>query len=367
MLPREDDVANRLVKFEMNQLCAILARCVEVCAGHLQRVVAETAQIQEKWQEITDYITDLSSESYVDEEEKQNHSTTKWIVNKELTQARLEEVAAQSLLQHATQSLDRLTHALERPFWRKISVAPAVRASGNYSFPYKMIQQIGLQAKRTAFGDGGEWSGGNVLRPTAILYEYFVFFQTIDLLCGSLGFRRLDDNFYEHLQGNAGSRGLPHGSYVILENDHARLKITYNETIATNAAMAIRNGTHFYSAEANREPDIRIDMYRKTGQFRYSVILEVKYRPFHVLYSAKYNTPTMRQMNKYWAIGYAAAEQQYVRNMIKQVICVYPEKDARYKIVTKSEQGLFVQFTPLDETEVYGQRQLLELFRELLE
>ena len=82
----------------------------------------------------------------------------------------------------------------------------------------------------------------------------------------SLGFQPVSGSLSaELLRSGASSGELRSGTSVVLEhpNRACRIVITYDEQVALQEHVALEEGYPFYSAENNRRPDIRLDMYER--------------------------------------------------------------------------------------------------------
>lgn len=190
-----------------------------------------------------------------------------------------------------------------------------------------------------------------MMNSTPTLYEYYSFFQLIDILKG-MGFERHNQN-KSLKEGYLFSEILPNTALQFAKDD-LRIDLVYEQEVSYGAREAINSKTYFFSGSANRRPDIRIDLYIYDGRFNEylynsSIILEVKYRPLYNIYSDLGYTNEMNQLNEYRLIRrYCPFRKSYIDG-IRNVICVYPgySRDIHFE----SEAGSYLILRPNREKE----------------
>ncbi|MGM9987934.1 MAG: hypothetical protein ACI35O_12005 [Bacillaceae bacterium] len=187
------------------------------------------------------------------------------------------------------------------------------------------------------------------LKPTYLLYEYFIFFSSINVLM-DLGFQVEGASVEEQLQATILNDDLLDGSKVTLKKGEHVFQVVFNELIDGNYDQTQWRKGKLFSGEESKKPDVRLDYYIEDEQgqaFKWSILLEVKYSPLFNIYQQLGNTKAMEQMYKYWSIKYVHEEngrKKYVRNPIKEVICVYPG-GYHYRMI-EDGCGIFLQMYP---------------------
>lgn len=212
------------------------------------------------------------------------------------------------------------------------------------------------------------------LKPTYLLYEYFVYFTSINVLM-ELGFEVDGLSVSKQLEPSILNEDLMDGSMVVVKRNKEIFHIVYNELIDSNYDQIQWKQGKLFSGEESRKPDVRLDYYIEKNNvkiFQWSILIEVKYSPLYNIYQQLGNTKAMEQMYKYWSIKYVCEEnsrKKYMRNPIKEVICIYPGGHS-YRMI-EDGCGVFLQMYPAknekDEQVIIGANELKTIITRLID
>jgi hypothetical protein len=164
------------------------------------------------------------------------------------------------------------------------------------------------------------------------------------------------------------------GAKVEFVNEQFKLKLIYNEIIEGSPQVALLKGSHFFSGDESKKPDVRLDLYnRKTGEFCCAILFEVKYSPMFNIYQPVGNTKAMEQMYKYWGLKYVEridGKLRYHRKPIQEVICLYPGSSIHRKII-EAGCGTYIQYFPKKNSqqhyEINGEKEILTILGNVLQ
>lgn len=214
------------------------------------------------------------------------------------------------LYEAARLSIRKLKGVINNSFWLQISHHMARGSIRTMSRGYLMFDYLYKSFQQLEKGKKKNQQINPKLKPTWLVYEYFVFFVAIDSLL-SLGFKfpKHDDLQEQLLSSFYYNEGLVDGTIVKLVSREFgfSIDVVYNEEVETSSESALRKNKHFFTNRFNKKPDIKIDLYgNKNGEKKFlsSFIFEVKYRPLENIYHPKGSTKVMEQMDFYRAINY---------------------------------------------------------------
>jgi len=212
-----------------------------------------------------------------------------------------------------------------------------------------------------------------VYKPTFLLYEYFIYFSLCQLL-KKLQFKTEEESLAEQVLQFIKDDELMDGAKVEFVNKHFKLRLIYNEIIEGSPQVALLKGSHFFSGDESKKPDVRLDLYkRKTGEFCCAILFEVKYSPMFNIYQPVGNTKAMEQMYKYWGLKYVEridGKLRYHRKPIQEVICLYPGSSIHRKII-EAGCGTYIQYFPKKNNqqlyEIIGEKEILTILGNVLQ
>lgn len=287
---------------------------------------------------------------------------------KNLIKMKRQMVALQRFEQQCRTDQSLLRKTLYSPFWHSVSDCVPQRMSIGKHHAYKVVFGIWKGAALWHGSGRSKWEDKFVpiVKPTALLYEYYVLFTAIKCL-RMLGYWPNDHTIAEQLRASFHLGKLQEGTRVSLQQGSWLIELTYDEEIDNHEQAALEKQTGFFSTEPNRRPDIRIDLYETahSGEKRYlsSLILEVKYRPMWNIYSTRGVTSTMLQMSRYFMIRHVHSDngsRMYARTPVHNVVCVYPGHESN-GLVLEAGCGSFLQLYPGDDGNAVGMDSLMDL------
>lgn len=361
-----DTPPNRLIKHWLAQLLGLVQESsdslwllAERLARNCERLRGELEQAQQQLSDVRQ--TRIVAPAY------QEHIGQALYGKRTELQAASRRLSSLQSLQHECEGFRQgLREALHSPFWREVGDRPPNRLHVGRHPAYHRVHEIWKEASDRQKRDRGHRSRQRVpvLKSTALLYEYYALFQTVEAL-QRLGFRLYRDTLRQQLLQQYEIGGLQEGTSVKLIRGDRLAEITYDCMLPHHDRLALEAGSTFFSHEQKRKPDLRLDLYalgtkERTGtdqhelevdgvRYLSSAIVEVKYRPLWNLYSSVGYTETMLQMSHYYMIRHVRrtlrGETVYDRSPVRDVICVYPG-DARYGPETETGCGVFLQLYP---------------------
>ncbi|SDT09791.1 hypothetical protein SAMN05444162_3077 [Paenibacillaceae bacterium GAS479] len=363
-----DSEPNRLIKYWLRCILETMGRALsrmqldyEELALQYDRMASGIEYDEGKHQEISQLKA--VAKVYLDQSYNSIYGR-----KKSLIKMREQLVALQRFEQQCQRDQSLLRKTLHSPFWQDVSDHVPRRMTIGRHHAYEVVFEIWKRA--------ASWQGSGrgklkdkfvpVVKPTALLYEYYVLFTAIECL-RRLGYESNDHTIAEQLQINFHLGNLQEGTKVSLQQDGRLIELTYDEEIDNHERAALEKQTGFFSTEPNRRPDIRIDLYEvaRTGEKLYlsSFILEVKYRPIWNIYSDKGYTATMLQMSRYFMIRHVHScngTRTYARTPVHNVICVYPGHESSEPIL-ETGCGSFLQLYPGDDGYAMGADLLMDV------
>ncbi|WP_340021958.1 hypothetical protein MHI24_23630 [Paenibacillus sp. FSL K6-1096] len=199
-------------------------------------------------------------------------------------------------------------------------------------------------------------------RPTWRVYEYFVFFQMLDI------FQDLNYMIVEGLPSRMESfhvEGIAEGARVVLENEHGQVHVWFNKLLPYTWEDARRQGESFYLFGEHRWPDLRVDYYVRKGpstfEFsKHSIVADAKLIKFRHLHNMDgLPTKTQAQLIAYSGIFF----QESRRPVVDRVLCLYAGLGEPREAVRHVHPVSFIQLfpDPTDLDDVWGYEELREI------
>lgn len=365
-----NDEANRYVKYQLRQLFVQLQAVHDMLVVQVHHREAQSERIEMRVSQLKERKRRLTRNERVSA--KEIIRSDKTYETNRIEQQQLEEESERlsRYLMDVTRSLHRLQQLLHSPFWRLVDEAIPRTIRLHREAAYQQFHQLLMQRPSATKQRRRGYQA--VVKPTALLYEYYMYFHTIALL-QQLDFI-LEQSLEEQLSQYVMAEGLQEGAKVVLTKGDRRVVVTYDEMIADDEKEALRESSHFFSGGTHRKPDIRLDEERmREGEWTYrsSFIIEVKYRPLNNLYVETGKTDPMRQMCEYWMIKHvrkAEGKTKFTHHAVRDVICVYPgETEEPYTLETGD--GTFLKYHPHPEQEgalAVGTDELIERLEQWL-
>lgn len=367
-----DSDSNRLVKYRVSEII-----------NKLKKVINYLAETNEKLdQAIGDMINEISQ---LEERKRKVEDLPQVIkqdkisLEKELISIKNEKEKLYSLMRRYENYIDdlllskkALVNRINSNFWENVKGIMPQRTIVSSNIGYQLFHQLWRDYTNIFFNREGKATILPAFQPSYKLYEYYVLLSVIHIF-QDLGFTTSGDTIYEQLKSSFISSGLRSGTYINLERENQSIRIVYDEMVETVAEEALQKGKNFYSGQTSRKPDIRIDYFLDSNEYKSSFVIEVKYSPFYNIHRKEGKTIASKQMTDYWNIMYAQlinGEIDRKHQSIKEVVCVYPG-DNYQPIIISDNFGKFLQFYPNRETEdiydIVGKDELKSLINKWLE
>ncbi|MDF2947081.1 MAG: hypothetical protein K0S51_1760 [Bacillales bacterium] len=206
-------------------------------------------------------------------------------------------------------------------------------------------------------------------KETYLMYEYYCYFLILNILL-ELKFN-FDKGNNDTIDSIIKLNVLPEPTHITVVKGELILKLVFNDIIEHFKFGDEIKTEGLISLEEKRKPDIRLDMYTRKNnllQYHQSIIIEVKYSPIYNIYQNNSITKAMDQLKKYWTLKYLkyrrGYDNQFIRNPIKEVICLYPGSKSHNNII-ETPMALFIQTFPIrtkqNKTVHVGKKELKEL------
>lgn len=370
-----DSDSNRLVKFRMRELAAKIESTTDMVKDVRIEVESQLAEITEDVLNLKGQVEQIQLTSRVTSKDKTRMRNT--LRTKEFEQEEVEKHVEQvkKIHEELLRSKKSLYSRISSAFWSKIGDRPPKKLQLEKYVGYQVFQQIWNQYNHSLPENNQKAFRLPVYRPTYELYEYYVLLGVLNVV-EELGFAAVKDTVREQLMTTFFESGLLDNTMVTLQKDNMRMDVIYEGMVEYNDDAALENGTHFFSLETHRKPDIRIDLYLNDDdvwEYDSSFIIEVKYSPLYNIYNNYGKTKAMEQMLDYWGIMYADLKNErkiFKRNTIEYVICVYPG-DEQAPIRRNTAPGIFLQYYPSEKSEhvfdIVGRNEMMDLIGDWLE
>lgn len=205
-------------------------------------------------------------------------------------------------------------------------------------------------------------------KKNSLLLEYYIVTQIIDILY---------EQNYNWISGwlldnpNPLLAELPSGEIMKFEKDDHYIEIAYDLDIERRSKIDTDASYSRFVCGYDCRPDIRISIHDKEKDtVKSAQIIEVKYRRFQYLYNEDIQTKVMDQCVRYTSIEYFDALTGKPRQIVENVIVVYPRQKGIAPVQGKQGNSIvFVQIEPSDpntEEKPFGYTQLRERVLEFL-
>ncbi|MGN1400103.1 MAG: DUF2357 domain-containing protein [Bacillus sp. (in: firmicutes)] len=251
-------------------------------------------------------------------------------------------------------------------FWRDIRLTSPQKVYVKRQTSYQRCHELWMEGARIWKRAHDQRVLAPIYKPTAVLYEYYVFFGLLQIL-EEMGFSTGEETLSQQLESSFFEAGLKPGTTITLYMHGQKIKVIYDQEICYGAEEALETGSHFYSFRPKRRPDIRVDLYERNGgiwRYHSSVILEIKYSPLSNIYRPYKMTTAMEQMEDYRSFKYAYGRDDYHYAPIRDVFCIYPGNDIK-PVLYSSPAGIYVQVAPVkggtDPAGFHGKQELKKL------
>ncbi|TXK82573.1 hypothetical protein [Paenibacillus sp. N3.4] len=369
-----DSEANRLIKHWVRSLLDTMGRIIVTLQTDYDILSLQYDRLESKIELEEMNIQELRQRKVVSRDHLDQTSKMIYGNKQNLIKIAKQLTELQKFEQQCQTNQGTLRKTIHSIFWRDVQDQAPRRLLLGQHHAYSVIYEI--------WKGSTSWNKVNrnepkdllvpVIKPTSLLYEYYVLFKTIESF-RCLGYEPHQDTITEQLQKSFYLGGLQEGTTVRLKKDSSIIVITYDQQVEHVEQIALENQTHFFSPEANRRPDIRIDLYTEpsessASEFLSSFILEVKYRPIWNIYSDIGYTEAMLQMSKYFMFRYVRLEKgikKYERTPVHNVICIYPGDEQREPLV-ETGCGSFLQLYPGKQGDTVGLDLLVYTFQNWL-
>lgn len=366
--------SNRLIKFRIRLLTSKIKKAVITINQVLEKMENQLREVNEDVLELNTQVKRIETSSRVTSREKKRMSNT--LISKEIEKKEIEQSLSNlyRMQTNLTRSINLLYNRLSSEFWTRVSDRPPKNIQFEKFIGYQIFQQIWNQYKNNLPEESNNTIEVPVYRPTYELYEYYVLLGVLNVL-EDLGFSTHKDSVREQLTTTFYESGLIDGTTVKYENNNRYVEVIYEGLLEHNETVAIEKNAEFFSFRNHRKPDIRLVLYLKNYDkliYHSSFIIEVKYSPLINILNSFGNTKAMEQMNDYWDIIHIEKynkEVNYIRDSVKQVVCIYPG-DNNSPIIKNTPSGDFLQYYPNkksnDVFEVFGKDELKVLIENWL-
>mgnify|MGYP001072023575 CR=1 FL=1 len=367
-----DTKNNQIVKKRLMEILQRLEKAKEEVTLEIVNMDDHLKKSQENLKEIE--IELIQQNNLVAKVHKKRLENKKSIEENKIETFKSEQQKLIVLYQKIEHSLKKLNSTLNNDFWFAVSHYKARGSIQSLGRGYLMFEQLYKSFKQFETGKQMDYQISPAFKPTAVLYEYFVYFAVIDSL-QSLGFQfpknyDLQNQLLSYLYKD----GLSDGTAVKLISSELGITVyvVYNEEIETSSDKALKKNKSFFTNQMNNKPDIKLDLYIQKGEaeeFDSACIFEVKYRPLYNIYQEIGVTDAMIQMENYWAIKHVQMDGKISRSIVKDVICVYPGNQKK-EILFEGDNGKFLQLFPEHDEEsdrIIGMEEMKKLLSEWIE
>jgi len=365
-----NSAVNRVVKYYLNEILLEIEESLTAIGLYHRKYLSLYGELSESLELVREHAENLKWTRVISRRDHSNAESSLKV--KELNAAQISDLLRSfNLVATELESHYRsLRNVVFSSFWRSVQmVAPRRNVTGRHPAYHHVLELWDDFSERGHRTRKSKRSFGlsSVPKPTYLLYEYYLYFETIETF-KAIGFHYKEDNLGKQLEESVLLGGLQEGAKVVLQREHTLIEIVYDEMVESHDELALKSGKHFFSMEMKRKPDIRIDWYTLKGDrktYQSSVIVEVKYRPIWNIYSEQGNTETMQQMDKYYAMKYVdlvKGRKLYRRTPVNLVICAYPGS-ASHPVRMEEGCGVFLQYYPMELNQIVGRTELANVLR----
>jgi hypothetical protein len=233
---------------------------------------------------------------------------------------------------------------------------PSIFKNPVYSKVYRCYQKIWGTGRRTTFN----------YKPSELLYEYFVLFNTLSII-NELSFEMVDCDLKRLLSAKFIDR-IPEGCSAVFQRESVRIEVWYEKELLAIPKEACEMDGGFYTHTNNRLPDIRLDIFIDDRLIK-SMIIEIKYRRFMYLWNDYENTETMVQIKNYkTTVQYISKRMDRPISPVDRVIVVYPGQHDISSVVEKDwGDYVFLQMKPGSSIDnIYGYEELKKMISDII-
>lgn len=357
-----DSEANRLIKYWVRSILDTMGRVITTLQADYNILSLQHDRLESTIELEESNLRESKKHKVISGNHLDQSSKTIYGYKQNLIKIAKQLSELQKFNQQCQNDQSALRKTINSIFWRDVQDKAPRRMLLGQHHSYGVIYEIWKGSASWNKGDRHQSKDSlvPVVKPTTLLYEYYVLFKTIESF-RCLGYEPHQDTITEQLVKSFYLGGLQEGTTVRLKKNSSFVVITYDQQVENVEQIALEKQTHFFSPEANRRPDIRIDLYTEHSessvpQYVSSLILEVKYRPVWNIYSDIGYTDTMLQMSKYFMLRYVRLEKgskKYERTPVHNVICIYPGDEERAPLV-ETGCGSFLQLYPGDQSDTVG-------------
>lgn len=242
---------------------------------------------------------------------------------------RVKEVRRLQPLLRAVLSAPVLKEVKSERGW--LPYTPAMQRDGRYRTVYRFWRDLQSHSEvRVDASFEYQW------KRTDVLWEYWTFVRTIEAL-KELGFEPVSGWIYDERWRFPERVFIPviaEGTRVVMARGEETVEVHYAARLPTFRDEAKATGSFLYVDGTDHNcPDIRLDYY-SDGEYRYSVVVEAKYRKKHHIWDetvARRRTRWTKIMNQLQAYrtGIGPVHDKS-RRTVEEVIALYPgHKDDR--------------------------------------
>lgn len=367
-----DSESNRLIKYWVRSIMATMGQVITALHADYNLLSLQHDRLENIIEQEERSLQELRQHKVVARNHLDQTANTLYGKRQNLALLAKQLSELQKFEEKCQYNYSTLRKTVQSVFWRGIQDQAPRRLLLGHHHAYGVIYEIwkGSASWNKSDGRQGKELLVPVVKPTSLLYEYYVLFKTIESF-GYLGYEPYHDTITEQLQQNYYMGGLQEGTAVRLKKGSSLIVITYDQQVENVDQMALTKQTHFFSPDTRRKPDIRIDLFADhhsaTNEPRFvsSMILEVKYRPVRNIYADQGYTDTMQQMSGYFMFRYVSMEQgrkRYERTPVHNVLCIYPG-DEQHEPLMETGCGTFLQLYPGEHSNTVGLDLLVYTFR----
>lgn len=232
---------------------------------------------------------------------------------------------------------------------------PAMQKDGRYRTLYQFWWNLQSHSQvRVDASFEYQW------KRTDLLWEYWTLVRTIEAL-EELGFEPVSGWIFDkdwQFPQRILIPVIPEGTRVVLSRGDERIVMSYEERLPHRKDEAEERGFFLHVEGPHNWPDVRLDYFRG-GVYKYSVVVEAKYRPARNIWSDdKAEQPwlwtnIMQQLRSY-RIAISLVEDP-MRRAVKEVITIYPRDRSRPAVDKVADHITLVQLSPGSANEHYKQ------------
>lgn len=118
-----------------------------------------------------------------------------------------------------------------------------------------------------------------------------------------------------------------------------------NDRLSSNEFVSINSSSN--------KPDFIVSFYEEPSKIEYAVVVEVKWRPYRVIYNENGDTDVVIKLKDYYSLGYhttVGTKTKTVRGVISRAIVVYPDIEEKVTYIQQDEL-MAIGLKPCDDAE----------------